>query len=42
MKAAKESSAIKEAIQSKADIAILDDGFQDFSINKYLLPISRL
>jgi tetraacyldisaccharide 4'-kinase len=28
--------AIKEAIQNKADIAILDDGFQDFSINKNL------
>ena len=32
----KRISAIKEAIQSKADIAILDDGFQDFSINKNL------
>ena len=28
--------AIDEAIQNKADIAILDDGFQDFSINKSL------
>ena len=28
--------AIKEAIQNKVNIAILDDGFQDFSINKNL------
>ena len=28
--------AIKKAIQNKANIAILDDGFQDFSINKNL------
>ena len=30
------SEALKKAIQSKADIAILDDGFQDFSVNKNL------
>ena len=30
------AKAIYEAIQNKADIAILDDGFQDFSINKSL------
>ena len=28
--------AINEAIQKKADVAILDDGFQDFSVNKSL------
>ena len=28
--------ALKEAIQNKANVAILDDGFQDFSINKNL------
>ena len=28
--------AVKEAIENKANIAILDDGFQDFSINKNL------
>jgi tetraacyldisaccharide 4'-kinase len=28
--------AIKEAIQNKSDVAVLDDGFQDFSINKNL------
>ena len=28
--------AVKEAIQNKANIAILDDGFQDFSIKKNL------
>jgi len=32
----KRIEAIKEAIQNKADVAILDDGFQDFSINKSL------
>ena len=32
----KRTDAIKEAIQNKADIVILDDGFQDFSINKNL------
>jgi len=32
----KRTEAIKEAIQNKADIVILDDGFQDFSINKNL------
>ena len=30
----KRLTAIKEAIQSKADVAILDDGFQDFSVYK--------
>jgi len=30
------AKAIYEAVQNKADIAILDDGFQDFSINKSL------
>ena len=30
----KRVEAIKDAIQNKADIAILDDGFQDFSIYK--------
>ena len=28
--------AVKEALQNKANVAILDDGFQDFSINKNL------
>ena len=28
--------AVKKAIENKADVAILDDGFQDFSINKNL------
>ena len=28
--------AVKEAIQNKANVVILDDGFQDFSINKNL------
>ena len=32
----KRIKAIKEAIQNNIDIAILDDGFQDFSINKDL------
>jgi len=32
----KRINALKEAIQNKADVAILDDGFQDFSINKDL------
>ena len=32
----KRIEAIKEAIQNKANVAILDDGFQDFSINKNL------
>ena len=32
----KRIEAIKEAAQNKADIAILDDGFQDFSISKDL------
>ena len=32
----KRINAIKEAIQNDANIAILDDGFQDFSINKNL------
>ena len=32
----KRIEAIKEAIRNKADVAILDDGFQDFSINKSL------
>ncbi len=32
----KRIEAIKEAIQNNIDIAILDDGFQDFSINKDL------
>ena len=29
-------NALKEAIHNKANVAILDDGFQDFSINKNL------
>ena len=32
----KRINALKDAIQSKAEVAILDDGFQDFSINKNL------
>ena len=32
----KRIKAIREAIQNKADIAILDDGFQDFSMTKSL------
>ncbi len=32
----KRTDAVKEALQNKANIAILDDGFQDFSINKNL------
>ena len=32
----KRIEALKEAIQNKAEVAILDDGFQDFSINKNL------
>ena len=32
----KRIDAINEAIQNKADVLILDDGFQDFSINKNL------
>ena len=32
----KRIEAIKKAIQNNVDIAILDDGFQDFSINKNL------
>ena len=32
----KRVDALKNAIQNKADVAILDDGFQDFSINKNL------
>jgi len=32
----KRINAINDAIQNKADVAILDDGFQDFSINKNL------
>ena len=32
----KRTDAVKEALQDKADVAILDDGFQDFSINKNL------
>ena len=32
----KRIEAIKEAIQNKANVAILDDGFQDFSIKKNL------
>ena len=32
----KRIDAIKDAIQNKTDVAILDDGFQDFSINKNL------
>jgi len=32
----KRIEALKDAIQNKANVAILDDGFQDFSINKNL------
>ena len=32
----KRIEAIREAIQNKANVVILDDGFQDFSINKNL------
>ena len=32
----KRIDAIRDAIQNKTDVAILDDGFQDFSINKNL------
>ena len=32
----KRAQAIKDAIKNKVDVAILDDGFQDFSINKNL------
>ena len=32
----KRIEAVKEALQNKANVAILDDGFQDFSINKNL------
>ena len=32
----KRIEAVKEAVQDKANVAILDDGFQDFSINKDL------
>jgi len=32
----KRIEAVKEAVQNKANVAILDDGFQDFSINKNL------
>ena len=32
----KRIEAIKEAIKNNIDVAILDDGFQDFSINKDL------
>ena len=35
----KRIEAIKEAIQNKANVAILDDGFQDFSMNKNLSVI---
>ena len=35
----KRIEALKDAIQNKANIAILDDGFQDFSINKNLSVI---
>ena len=35
----KRIEALKEAIQNKANVAILDDGFQDFSINKNLSVI---
>ena len=30
----KRTDAVKEALQNKANVAILDEGFQDFSINK--------
>ena len=32
----KRTDAVKEAVQNNANVAILDDGFQDFSINKNL------
>jgi tetraacyldisaccharide 4'-kinase len=32
----KRTEALKEAIQNNANVAILDDGFQDYSINKNL------
>jgi len=32
----KRIEAVKEALHDKANVAILDDGFQDFSINKNL------
>ena len=32
----KRIKAVNEAVQNKANVAILDDGFQDFSINKNL------
>ena len=32
----KRAEAIREAIKNKADVAILDDGFQDLSVNKNL------
>ncbi len=32
----KRTDAVKEALQNKANVAVLDDGFQDFSINKNL------
>jgi len=32
----KRIEAVKEALQNKANVVILDDGFQDFSINKNL------
>ena len=32
----KRIDALKEAVHNRADVAILDDGFQDFSINKDL------
>ena len=32
----KRIEAIKESIQNKSNVAILDDGFQDFSIKKNL------
>ena len=32
----KRIEAVKEALHNKANVAILDDGFQDFSINKNL------
>ena len=35
----KRIEALKEAIQNKTNVAILDDGFQDFSINKNLSVI---
>ena len=35
----KRIEALKEAIQNKANVALLDDGFQDFSINKNLSVI---